>query len=150
MHLFFPGGGEEKRSRHSIVEDGGWRRSARNQLDLSLSFATVTMLRLHSWQQKCLLLCIIAITGAHAALTTGERNALGDLLRAFPALSLVQQDPSLYYLQNGNSASWPSTFDSLCSGNDGYEILGIRCENGHVRELFLYALISLHFALSST
>ena len=128
--------------RSWIFQVRGWKPSTKTQTLVcaqSLLIAFIAMLRLRLiYYLQCVALLLVAASSAHAALTTGEKDSLAQLLQAFPALSVAQQDPNLYYLQNGASWSWPSNFDNLCLGADGYEIHGIRCSAGHVAELFLY------------
>jgi len=89
-----------------------------------------------------LLVAFLAIFSSVASLDPGEVVALGQILAAYPSLSLVQQDPRLYPILNGSSKSWiPSAFPALCSAGDGYVIHGVRCVSGHVDALFLYVLI---------
>ena len=86
----------------------------------------------------CLLLLICAISTSCAALDASEEAALSQILAAFPSLSLVQQDSSLYEEMNGPSKNWPSNFSTVCLGPDGYDIHGIYCVAGHVEGIYLY------------
>lgn len=88
------------------------------------------------------LVVLLVAPCAHAALTSGEKQALAQIRTAFPSLAHVQQDVSVYPYLGGPSRSWPSSFDSLCLGADGYEIHGVRCVSGHVGEFFLYVCFS--------
>ena len=90
-----------------------------------------------------MLILICTITSPCEAIDASEEAALSQLLVAFPALLLVQQDTTLYDEMNGPSKSWPSSLSTVCSGPDGYDVHGISCVGGHVAGIYLYAALHL-------
>lgn len=97
----------------------------------------------------CILLLLCAWIPTSAALDASEALALAEIFAAFPALSIVQQDNSLYADMNGPSKSWPSDLSTVCSGGDGYQIHGIFCFSGHVTGIYLYVRSIAFFAIRS-
>jgi len=78
---------------------------------------------------------------SHAALTSGEVQALEALQDAFPALT----DVALSFRQPTSagriSQNWAGDFSNVCSSGDGYELFGVRCAGGHIDQIRWYALL---------
>lgn len=84
----------------------------------------------------CSVLLVIAVSPTLAALSAGEKAALAQLGKAFPALSNVQVDANLRSEMDGERSSWPKDFSSVCLGPDGYDIHGVRCFSGHIDTIY--------------
>ena len=119
-----------------LATHAGRRRNFRRALLHSSLHSPMVSIRSISCTSVCLILLLATFGSAVATVSLTESTALSALLVAFPSLSHVQQDFLLYPAMNGTSNSWPSTFSTLCSGADGYEIHGIRCAGGHVDTIF--------------
>lgn len=135
-------------TRHDVLASLLDREQKRSNQRLPMDFVTRTCTtNMHTSHRSQALLGFAAIlllaSCAHAILTTGERDALAQILEAFPALWNPGQDASLYEITGGPLKRWTDDFSNICAGEDGYKIQGVHCAGGHVDGLLLY--VPLHY-----
>ena len=79
-----------------------------------------------------------------ALLTANEKIALTEMLKNHPDLSSVPTWATLDDTDTYYGGSWNKSFDNLCI-NNGYEIFGVFCLNGHVAGLRVYGIVDLYY-----
>lgn len=100
--------------------------------------STASTMQSANYMWCALFVCIVLMSGSsHGLLTTGEKDALAELLSIFPNLgyigtSQVGHDQNIDY-----GRAWTNNFDSLCL-SDGYDYYGLYCSGGHISGLVLY------------
>ena len=81
------------------------------------------------------------VSKSDAVIDTQEKAALTSIFHKYPNLAFVtsmERFASQGSVDDWGSA-WSSSFDTLCSSGEGYEIYGVHCSAaGHVDALFLY------------
>lgn len=118
----------------------------RVQNHCAMRFPCISLVSNNGFRVALLLLFLVSATilqdtKCHAALLDSEKDALRELLFAFPALANIPIAVRTAFTDLSPGGSWPSDFTNVCTNGDGYELFGIRCASGHIDKIRWYALL---------
>ena len=100
------------------------------------------------WRICCPILILWCLFSVVSALEGEELLAATNIRDSFPGLQQV--NPLDRYLLSGDDeidwgGSWTKPAEEICSGPDGWDVHGVFCENGHIKQIRLCVVHYVYF-----